>query len=60
MPGHWKGDLISGARNSRIVTLVEGQSRYVILAKVANKETANVVSALIRQARKLPRNSISQ
>jgi IS30 family transposase len=55
VPGHWEGDLISGARNSHIVTLVERQSRYVILAKVANKETASVVSALIKQARKLPR-----
>lgn len=56
VPGHWEGDLISGARNSHIVTLVERQSRYVILAKVANKETASVVSALIKQARKLPRD----
>ena len=55
VPGHWEGDLISGARNSHIVTLVERQSRYVILAKVPNKETASVVAALIRQARKLPR-----
>lgn len=55
VPGHWEGDLISGARNSHIVTLVERQSRYVILAKVANKETASVVAALIKQARKLPR-----
>lgn len=55
VPGHWEGDLISGTRNSHIVTLVERQSRYVILAKVANKETASVVSALIKQARKLPR-----
>ena len=54
MPGHWEGDLISGARGSHVVTLVERQSRYVILAKVANKETASVVSALIKQARKLP------
>ena len=35
-------------------TLVERQTRYVMLAKVANKETGTVVSALIRQARKLP------
>jgi IS30 family transposase len=35
-------------------TLVERQTRYVKLAKVANKETGTVVSALIRQARKLP------
>lgn len=55
VPGHWEGDLISGARNSHVVTLVERQSRYVILAKVANKETVTVVSALIRQAHKLPR-----
>ena len=54
VPGHWEGDLISGARGSHVVTLVERQSRYVILAKVANKETASVVSALIKQARKLP------
>jgi len=55
VPGHWEGDLISGSGNSHIVTLVERQSRYVILVKVANKDTASVVSALIRQARKLPR-----
>jgi IS30 family transposase len=54
VPGHWEGDLISGARGSHVVTLVERQSRYVILAKVVNKETASVVSALIKQARKLP------
>ncbi len=54
VPGHWEGDLISGARGSHVVTLVERQSRYVILAKVANKQTATVVSALIGQARKLP------
>ena len=54
VPGHWEGDLISGARGSHVVTLVERQSRYVILAKVANTQTATVVSALIRRARKLP------
>ncbi|MEG3126227.1 IS30 family transposase [Sphingomonas sp. GB1N7] len=54
VPGHWEGDLISGARGSHVVTLVERQSRYVILAKVANKTTDTVVSALIKQARKLP------
>ncbi len=54
VPGHWEGDLIAGARGSHVVTLVERQSRYVILAKVANRQTATVVSALIGQARKLP------
>ena len=55
VPGHWEGDLISGARSSHVVTLVERRSRYVILAKVASKSTDCVVSALIKQARTLPR-----
>lgn len=56
VPGHWEGDLIAGSRNSYVATLVERQSRYVILVKVANKDTDSVVSALIKQARKLPRD----
>jgi IS30 family transposase len=54
VPGHWEGDLITGSKNSHIATLVERQTRYVMLGKVANKETQTVVSALIRQAKKLP------
>jgi IS30 family transposase len=55
IPGHWEGDLIGGAKNSYIATLVERQSRYVMLVKVANKDTRSVVSALIRQTQRLPR-----
>jgi IS30 family transposase len=33
---------------------VERHSRYVTLAKVANKDTQTVVSALIKQAKTLP------
>jgi IS30 family transposase len=54
VPGHWEGDLLCGAKNSYIATLVERHTRYVMLAKVADKETQTVVSALIKQARKLP------
>jgi len=54
VPGHWEGDLIGGARNSYVATLVERHSRYVMLIKVANKDTESVVSALIKQSRKLP------
>ena len=36
VPGHWEGDLLSGPKNSYIVTLVERHTRYVMLAKVAN------------------------
>ena len=54
VPGHWEGDLITGSKNSHIATLVERYTRYVMLVKVANKDTHTVVSALIKQAKKLP------
>ena len=54
VPGHWEGDLIVGSNNSYIATLVERHTRYVMLAKVKNKDTESVVSALIKQSKKLP------
>ena len=54
VPGHWEGDLIFGTNNSQIATLVERHTRYVMLAKVPNKNTETVINALIRQAHKLP------
>ena len=54
VPGHWEGDLLAGSNNSHIVTLVERHSRYVMLAKLAGKDTATVVTALIEHARQLP------
>ena len=45
---------MSGSKNSYIATLVERQTRYVTLAKVANKDTQTVVSALIKQAKTMP------
>ena len=43
-----------GAHNSQIATLVERQTRYVMLARVASKDTETVVDALIKNARRLP------
>lgn len=54
VPGHWEGDLIQGSKNSYIVTLVERHSRYVMLAKISDNKTITVISALIKQAQKLP------
>lgn len=54
VPGHWEGDLLSGANNSHMVTLVERHSRFAMLIKVPSKDTATVVGALSRQVRKLP------
>src|ERR1700693_2461380 len=54
VPGHWEGDLLSGSKNSYIATLVERHTRYVILMKIANKDTQTVISSLIKQAKTLP------
>ena len=54
VPGHWEGDLLCGSSNSYIVTLVERHSRYVLLAKVPNRDSQSVITALIDQAHHLP------
>jgi IS30 family transposase len=56
VPGHWEGDLLVGARHSCIATLVERQSRYVMLVRLPSRDTATVVPALARSVRTLPRS----
>jgi IS30 family transposase len=55
VPGHWEGDLLFGSNNSQIATLVERQTRYVMLVRVPSKDTKTVINALIKHAHKLPR-----
>ncbi|HYM23551.1 MAG TPA: IS30 family transposase [Vicinamibacterales bacterium] len=54
VPGHWEGDLLAGTQHSHIVTLVERRSRYVMLARLAGRDSDQVVDALIRRVRRLP------
>ena len=54
VPGHWEGDLLRGAGNSHVITLVERGSRFCMLIKVAGKDTATVVAALSEHVQKLP------
>ena len=54
IPGHWEGDLLRGARNSHVATLVERHSRFCMLVKVPGKDTATVVTALSQHVRELP------
>ena len=54
VPGHWEGDLLEGVRGTYIATLVERQSRYVMLVRLPNKETHTVTRALARRIRRLP------
>ena len=54
VPGHWEGDLVFGSHNSQIATLVERQTRYVMLVKLNGKDSKTVVNALIKHSHKLP------
>jgi IS30 family transposase len=56
VPGHWEGDLVLGAAGkSAIATLVERQTRYVLLARLgADRKTASVVDALTQRITTLP------
>lgn len=54
VPGHWEGDLVTGAKNSHIATLVERHSRYVMLVRVPGKDTVSVVNALTEHVHALP------
>jgi transposase, IS30 family len=54
IPGHWEGDLLSGAKNSYMATLVERHSRFALLIQVSSNDTEVVVTALSQHIRKLP------
>ena len=59
VPGHWEGDLLTGAGNSHVATLVERQSRFLMLVRVPGKDTTSVVRALARMVKTLPRGLMS-
>ena len=55
VPGHWEGDLIIGAFNrSAIGTLVERQSRYVLLVALRGRSPEHVREALAARILTLP------
>lgn len=56
VPGHWEGDLIIGtASGSAIGTLVERQTRFVMLLHLpGSHDAATVAEAMIAQMRQLP------
>jgi IS30 family transposase len=56
VPGHWEGDLIVGANCTYVATLVERQTRFVMLAKLEGKDSTGVVNALIARMKRLPRH----
>lgn len=54
VPGHWEGDLLAGANDTHIATLIERHSRFTMLVKLPRKDTTTVVAALAKHVRKLP------
>lgn len=54
VPGHWEGDLLIGGKGSQIATLVERQSRFVLLARIPQRDSATVVRILARRIQRLP------
>lgn len=55
VPGHWEGDLVVGPQVSGLVTLVERQTRYVLLGKLpGNRESVTVIGALQEMIAGLP------
>jgi IS30 family transposase len=60
VPGHWEGDLLLGAAGkSAIATLVERQTRYVLLAALdGDRTTATVTAALERRIKALPEHLV--
>jgi len=54
VPGHWEGDLLVGKRGTQLATLVERQSRFVLLVRLPAADSATVVDALARRVQRLP------
>ena len=54
IPGHWEGDLLAGAANTHVATLVERTSRFTLLVRLEGKDTKSVVDAITVKVIELP------
>lgn len=54
VPGHWEGDLLVGSKHTKIATLVERQTRFVMLVKMPADDSKSIVDALASAVQTLP------
>lgn len=55
VPGHWEGDLVVGPGNSGIVTLVERNTRFALIARLPGvRDSLTVIDVLKHQIMRLP------
>ena len=54
IPGHWEGDLLAGAANTHVATLVERTSRFTLPVRLEGKDTKSVVDAITAKVIELP------
>lgn len=54
VPGHWEGDLLVGSKHTKIATLVERKTRFVMLVKMPADDSRSIVDALACAVQKLP------
>ena len=55
LPGHWEGDLLTGARNgSAVGTLVERTTRLVILARMDGTDAESAYQGFTKKLRHVP------
>ena len=54
VPGHWEGDLLVGSKRTKIATLVERKTRFVMLVKMPADDSKSIVDALACAVQKLP------
>jgi len=52
--GHWEGDLVTGAANTHVGTLVERKSRYTVLVQLDGKDAPTVTRALANAIQRAP------
>jgi len=59
VPGHWEEDLLTGANDTHIASLVERNTRFTMLVNIPRKDTTTVVAALAKHISKLHEQLLS-